>query len=93
VLCAIPEIAEAVVVGIPDPTWGEIVTAVVVWRESMELDFPTLRAGCQAKLPNYKCPRRVLAMDRLPRTASGKSARAAIKDMVLRGASVLTVVR
>lgn len=66
-----PGIAEIAVVGIPDPTWGEIVCAAVV--PAPDIPAPTLdaiRAHCQGRLASYKVPRRLELMDRIPRTAA-----------------------
>jgi fatty-acyl-CoA synthase len=70
VLYAHPAVAEVAVVGTPDETWGEVVTAVVVAREPVEPD--ALIEHCRTRLAGYKRPRRVRFMDALPRNATGK---------------------
>ncbi len=72
VLLEHPQIAECAVLGIPDQTWGEVVSAVVVVREHGVLDEPGLRAWCEKQMSTYKQPRRFLFVPGLPRNAMGK---------------------
>lgn len=67
-----PDVVEAAVVGLADPTWGELVTAVVVGRAGVTLDPAEVVAFTRANLAHYKCPRRVLVQDALPRNPMGK---------------------
>ncbi len=73
VLFAHPDVAEASVVGIPDPTWGEVVAAFV--RPVPGQPQPTvdeLRAHCREHLAPYKTPLHWLFIDEFPLTPSGK---------------------
>lgn len=72
VIYAHPAVLEAAVVGMPDPKWIEMVTAFVVVRPDHNLDEEALLAHCRKKLAGFKCPKRILFLDRLPRSASGK---------------------
>jgi o-succinylbenzoate---CoA ligase len=68
-----PGVREAVVVGRPDPEWGERVTAVVVPVSAG--DPPTLDLLCrhvQERLPRYAAPRELVLLDALPMLPSGK---------------------
>ena len=68
-----PDLADAVVVGAPDPTWGERVVAVI--EPAPGVDPPTLdelRDHCRSQLAGYKAPRGVHPVDEMPRTAAGK---------------------
>jgi acyl-CoA synthetase (AMP-forming)/AMP-acid ligase II len=66
-----PAVAEVAVIGIPDETWGELVTALVVTRDPA-LTAQDIITHCRAHLAGYKCPKRVEFSDMLPRTATGK---------------------
>ena len=68
-LLAHPQVRDAAVVGLPDAEWGEAVTAFVV----SDLPDDELLAHCRARLAGYKVPRRVVRVDEIPRTASGKA--------------------
>jgi len=70
VLLGHPAIAEAVCFGIPHPTWGEEVAAVVVLRHAVsEAD---LHGYCRERLADYKRPKQIHITDQIPRTATGK---------------------
>jgi o-succinylbenzoate---CoA ligase len=70
VLLGHPAVTDAGVAGLPDPEWGEAVTAFVVLRESA--DEEQLRAWCRERLEPFKVPKAIHAVDRLPRNAGGK---------------------
>ena len=67
-----PTVAEAAVVGAADPVRGEVPVAFVVPRAGAVPDPEALIAFCRDHLASFKTPRRVVAVDRLPRTALGK---------------------
>ncbi len=73
VLEAHPGVAEAVVLGRPDPVMGEIGVAVVVPRDRGDPPaLEDLRAFCSASLARYKLPEALELVDALPRNPSGK---------------------
>ncbi len=87
VLTAHPAFAEVAVVGVPDPTWGEIVTACVVVRAGADApDVDALRAWCAGRLAAFKHPRRIVVLDSLPRTpATGQVQRTLIVERLIAG--------
>jgi len=72
VLYSHPEILEAAVIGLPDPIWGEKVTAVVVTKEGKELDEEEIISFCKDRLAHFKAPKNVILTDQLPKTGSAK---------------------
>jgi acyl-CoA synthetase (AMP-forming)/AMP-acid ligase II len=71
-LAGLSAVLEAAVVGLPDATWGEAVTAVVVPRPGADLTPGAVVAHCRQHLPGYKCPKQVLFVDALPKNSVGK---------------------
>jgi o-succinylbenzoate---CoA ligase len=69
-------VAAACVVGVPDPTWGQIVAAAVVARAQRGAD---LRSHLDSRLARHKHPRRVVWLDAIPTTPTGKPDRRALR--------------
>ncbi len=72
VLRAHPAVAEAAVVAEPHPDLGEEVAAFVALRDGARVRPEDLVAWCRARLAPFKYPRRVVVLDDLPRSATGK---------------------
>jgi o-succinylbenzoate---CoA ligase len=80
VLGTCPGVREAVVVGRPDPEWGERVTAVVVPADPADPPgLELLRTHVSARLPRYACPSEVVLADAIPLLPSGKPDLAALR--------------
>lgn len=75
-----PLIAECAVIGLPDDTWGEAVTAAVVLK-SGTLELAELRDWCKGRLSVYKIPQRLKVVSELPRNAMGKVTKPAVKAL------------
>jgi long-chain acyl-CoA synthetase len=67
-----PAVAEAAVIGVPHPTHGEEVAAVVALRPGASSSPDELRAFVRARVAAYKYPRLVRIVDALPKGATGK---------------------
>jgi fatty-acyl-CoA synthase len=80
VLCAHPAVADAAVIGRPDPRWQEAPVAYVILRDGAAVDALALRTYLRGQLARFKVPRDILFVDSLPRTALGK-----VQHFLLRG--------
>ena len=76
-------VADVVVVGVPDPDWGEAVTAFVIPADpAMPPGLEDLKAAVRAVLPAYSAPRRVCIVSQFPQLPSGKPDRSALRKAV-----------
>ncbi len=73
-------VAEAAVVGVPDPKWGERLTAVIVLEPRTALREDDIVAHCREFLGGYKVPRSVRFVEELPRNPAGKVMKRTIRD-------------
>jgi fatty-acyl-CoA synthase len=67
-----PGVTDAAVVGVPDPTWGEVGVAFVVPRGAHPPAPDELASFLAARLAKYKIPKEFVFVDALPRTPYGK---------------------
>jgi fatty-acyl-CoA synthase len=82
VLLEHPAVAEAAVVGSPDPKWQEVPVGCVVRRAGMAATAAELEAHCLAQLARFKAPRRFVFLDALPRNALGKVQHFLLKQQI-----------
>ncbi|MGW0598520.1 FadD3 family acyl-CoA ligase [Streptomyces sp. NPDC002776] len=74
-----PDVADVAVVGVPDARLGEVGRAYVVRRAGSVLTADDLMAWARREMANYKVPRSVEFVARLPRNASGKTLKRALR--------------
>ena len=79
-----PAVQEVAVAGVPSDRWGEEVTAFVVPSGQGDLVESEIIAFANERLASYKCPKRVVAVDKLPRNAMGKVQRSVLTAQAAR---------
>ncbi|WP_150001095.1 acyl-CoA synthetase [Iodidimonas gelatinilytica] len=86
VLATHPQVTDCAVIGLPDPDRGQIIAAVIEVQRPLDAEEQTslgesLIAHIKQRIAPYKAPRRFVFVKALPRTASGKIRRAALRSM------------
>ena len=76
-------VADAAVVGIPQASGGEMVVAAVIPAEGHAVDEHALREHCYARVTRYKVPRKIVAVDDLPRSMLGKILRRKVREQLI----------
>lgn len=77
------DVRQCAVVGVDDPTWGQIIVAAVVPNVNANLDPESLRDHVRAQLRGSRTPDRVVFLDELPTNATGKVVRRDLQAKVL----------
>lgn len=80
VLVEHPQVRECAVVGAADPEWGQIIVAVVVPAPGADPDVEELRGFVRGQLRGSRTPDRIVFLDELPTTATGKVLRRELAD-------------
>jgi fatty-acyl-CoA synthase len=80
-------VAECAVIGVPDPLWGEVGRAVVVLKPGVRADEEDILGHLRGRLAKYKIPKSLVFADGLPRTATGKIVKPAVRDIYGTGAA------
>jgi long-chain acyl-CoA synthetase len=72
VIASHPAVAEVAVIGVPHPHSGEAVRAYVVVKPGISVEEDDIIGHCEARLARYKCPHKVLFVDEIPQSGTGK---------------------
>jgi long-chain acyl-CoA synthetase len=75
-----PAVAEAAVVQFPDPYQGESVLAYVVLKQGATATEQEMIDYCRSQIATFKCPRKVVFRDELPKNNTGKVLRRELRD-------------
>ncbi len=81
VMHAHPAVAEAALIGVPHPKWGEVGRAVVVLRPGAHLTEEALIAFCRERLAGFKVPKSVVFVDALPKTGANKVDKERLREL------------
>ena len=82
-----PAVLEAAVVGIPDSTWGEVPKALVVLKPGQQTSAQALITFCREHMAHFKAPKSVEFVTELPKTATGKVQKFALREQARSGQS------
>jgi len=85
VLYTRPEVLECAVIGLPDPEYGERVTAFIVPQKGQQIDPASLRDYLKARLAAFKVPKEYITVDELPKSGAGKVLKREIRKRYTRG--------
>ena len=80
VLLSHGDVVDAAVFGVPHPTWGEAVWAVATPRAGHQPTESALIEHCRRNLSSYKCPKRIMLMESMPRTSTGKVRKVELRE-------------
>jgi acyl-CoA synthetase (AMP-forming)/AMP-acid ligase II len=79
-----PAVAEAAVIAVPDDKWGERPMAVVVLGEGEQASADDLRQHLSSHFAKWQLPERVEFIDEIPRTATGKFKKTALREQFVK---------
>jgi fatty-acyl-CoA synthase len=82
VLAAHPAVAEASLIAVPDPRWGEVGRDIVVVHSGAEGDAQELLAFCRERLARCKVPKTVVFGAALPHIGAGKILKRELKEQL-----------
>jgi fatty-acyl-CoA synthase len=81
-LTAHPSIVEAAVVAAPDDRWGEVPVAFVTVHGEQAPDIDELREFLRGRLARFKVPKRIVVVEELPKTGTGKIQKFVLRDQL-----------
>jgi fatty-acyl-CoA synthase len=88
VLHQIAAVAEAAVIGVGDPQWGEVGMAIIAVKPGASLSEAEIAAHCATNLARFKCPRLIRFVDALPRNATGKIHKPTLRQQFVQPAAI-----
>lgn len=82
VLFGHPKVVEAAVVAMPHPRWGESPCAFVVAAAGVEVTEEVVLGYCRKNMPHYMVPKKVVFVEELPKTSTGKVQKAELRKII-----------
>jgi fatty-acyl-CoA synthase len=80
-----PAVLEVAVIGVPDERWGEVPKALVVLKAGQRAEARELIDFCRARMAHFKAPKAVEFVEALPKTATGKIQKFALRESYWQG--------
>lgn len=85
-----PGVADCVVVGAPDARYGQVIAALIEFHPGRSGSLNDIAHQCSARLANYKKPRHLFVVDKIPRTDNGKMEYVRAREIVAERLQQLT---
>jgi len=80
VIMSHPSVAGVTVIGLPHPHWTEAVTAIVIPKPNVNITETDIIKMCKSELAGYEVPKRILFVDDITKTATGKFLKAPLRE-------------
>jgi malonyl-CoA/methylmalonyl-CoA synthetase len=84
VIDEMPAVRESAVIGVPHPDFGEGVVAIVVASSNSGVDEQSLIASLKRQIAAYKCPKKIIFTDSLPRNSMAKVQKSVLREQYAR---------
>lgn len=82
VINRLDEVVESSVIGVPDKKWGEKIVAAVVKCQGTGDISDVIKTACKKHLHDWKCPKQIIFLEKLPRNTMGKILKEEIKKLL-----------
>lgn len=84
VLYTYPDVQECAVIGLPDPEWGERVSACIIANEGTSIDDKEITRFLKSKISSFKIPKSYFMMNDFPRNPAGKILKRTLREQMMK---------